>query len=264
VYGFFFNMVILLTLFFFGGRFRDLEARLRAAQNVTICRSSRLTLLIFAACTALAIYLGPAYASWRDNRPVAIYSRPLTELSDIDGSIGTEAAQTWKPIYNGVDREFLVRLVHDSPHSRAVDLAIEYYGRMRDGHSIIATTNRLWDPDVWRQIGAGSVRAQIGNSALQFNERVISSTSGRRLLWYSYWMDRGFTTSATRIKLLQLKTAFVGDPAGAVVAVSTPIDGSDEDARIRLREALSSISDLPGRLAEAGRPRDPQTSAKNL
>jgi exosortase A len=263
VYGFFFNIVILLALFFVGSRFRDLEVPLRAEPKITMRRYSLSALLILAASIGLAIYLGPAFASWHDNRPIAIYSPPLTELSKIDGSIVTEAPQTWKPIYNGVDREFLVQLVSASPHSPAVDLAIEYYGRMRDGHSIIATTNRLWDPDVWRQLRAGRVRAQIGNSAIQFNERVISSTSEKRLLWYSYWMDSGFTTSATIIKLLQLKTAFVGDPAGALVAVSTPIDGSDEDARIRLREALSSVSDLPGRLAEVGRSRDPLTSAKN-
>jgi len=256
-------VAILLVLFFFGVRFRDSAAPAKVVSDYPIRRYSRFTLLIFAACTALAIYFGPAYASWRDTLPVTVYARPLTELSRDDGLIGTESTQTWKPIYNGVDREFLVRLVHGSPHSPAVDLAIEYYGRMREGHSIIATTNRLWDPAVWRQVGTARVRAQVGKTAMQLNERVIWSSSEKRLLWYTYWMDSGFTTSATRIKLLQLKTAFAGNPAGALVAVSTPIDGSDEDARLRLKKALLSISDLPARLLEAGRPRDARASASN-
>ena len=176
--------------------------------------------------------------------------------------MAAEQSQKWKPLYGTADQEVLARLNPASEEDLApVDLAIEFYGRMREGHSLIATTNRLWDPDVWRQIESRRVMASVGTTTVQVSERVLWSTSERRLLWSTYWMDGVFTTSATRIKLLQLKTAFVGNQAGALIALSTPLDGPVEDARLRLKDALSLIADLPSRLVEAGQPTDTRTSS---
>ncbi|HTE43570.1 MAG TPA: exosortase A [Steroidobacteraceae bacterium] len=261
VYGWVFNVAILLILLFLGGQFRDSPSSDKALMAREIRRFSRLTVLTFAGLTALVIYLGPAYANWRDTLPVSINTQSLADLPQFKSSSAAEQSHKWKPIYTGADQEVLARLSPTSEDLAPVDLAIEFYGRMREGRSMIATTNRLWDPDVWRQIESRRVMASVGTTTVQVGERVLWSTSERRLLWSVYWMDGVFTTSATRIKLLQLKTAFVGNPAGALIALSTPIDGSVEDARLRLKDALSLITDLPSRLVEAGRPTDTRTSS---
>jgi hypothetical protein len=66
-------------------------------------------------------------------------------------------------------------------------------------------------------------------------------------------MDERFTTSRLIIKLLQLKTAFSGNEAAALIAFSTPIDGAVEDARARLETALAAFTDLPKQLVATGR-----------
>ena len=261
VYGWVFNVTILLVLFFLGNRFRDLPSPSKTLENRELRPFSRLTVLIVAVFTAVAIYLGPAYASWRDALPVSINERPLTDLFQSKWSPAAEQTQKWKPIYPTSDQEILARLIPTSLNPAPVDLAIEYYGRMREGQSLIATTNRLWDADVWTLVENRRMSAPIGAETIQVSERVLWSPSERRLVWSFYWMDGIFTTSATSIKLLQLKTAFVGNPAGALIALSTPINGPVEDARFRLKEAISLISDLPSRLADAGRPLNSQTSS---
>jgi EpsI family protein len=261
VYGWVFNVAILLVLFFLGNRFRDLPSPSKTFENRELRPFSRLAVLVVAALTAVAIYLGPAYANWRDALPVTINEGALTDLFQSRWLPAAEQTQKWKPIYPTSDQEILARLIPTSENPAPVDLAIEYYGRMREGQSLIATTNRFWDPDVWRLFETRRMSAPIGAKTIQVSERVLWSTSERRLLWSVYWMDGIFTTSATRIKLLQLKTAFVGNPAGALVALSTPIDGPVEDARVRLKEAISLISDLPSRLADAESPLNSRTSS---
>jgi hypothetical protein len=65
-------------------------------------------------------------------------------------------------------------------------------------------------------------------------------------------MDERFTTSDVVIKLLQLKTAFIGNEASALIAFSTPIDGAIDDARSRLRSAMASFANLPKDLTLTG------------
>jgi len=259
IYGWIFNVTILLILFSLGIQFRDGPVPPRSHAGETAHTVPRFILVLFATAAALAIYLGPAYASWRDSVPVVINARPLTDLLTLNNWSASETARAWKPIHSGADSEFIARLDSGTPHSPPVDLAIEYYGRMREGRSIIATTNRLWDPSEWRQVGVARVKARVGNVGLELTERVIWSLSEKRLIWSTYWADGRFTTSATTVKLLQLKTAFVGNPAAALLALSTPVDGSIEDARLRLQAAFDGITDLPDRLVEAGQPQASRT-----
>ena len=123
-------------------------------------------------------------------------------------------------------------------------MAIVYYTRTREGRSLVSDTNQLWDGANWQAVGVRRVGAKLGPQTLDVDETVISSLSQKRLIWSVYWMDERFTTSNLTIKLLQIKTAFTGREASAVIAFSTPIDGAVEDARSRIQAAVASL-DLP-------------------
>ena len=164
------------------------------------------------------------------------------------------AAGPWRPVYADPDTRLNASLVPEARATSAVDMAIVYYGRIREGHSLISSTNRLWDGAIWRAVERSRVVAKLGPQTVELDETVIRSLSERRLIWSFYWMDGRFTTSNLTIKLLQLKTAFTGNEASALIAFSTPIDGAVEDARARLKTALASFGDLPKYLvAEAAR-----------
>jgi EpsI family protein len=132
-----------------------------------------------------------------------------------------------------------------------IDIAIVYYARNRAGRSLIATTNHLWDPAIWHQIEGFSRTAYLGSDPVPLNEAVIASGSEQRLIWSTYWMDGRFTTSSTAIKLLQLKTAFVGDETAALIAFSVPIEGAVADAQKHLERALRELTLHPDRLVAA-------------
>jgi len=252
VYGWFFNVAIMIVLFFAGLRFRDPpreEVRSEASDARPV---SRMAVLLLAAATALAASIGPALAYWRENRPIVMNSVAFERPLELNGWRTIPGAKDWSPSYANPDAEFAASLTQDSSNAPAVDLAIIYYSRMREGRSLIASTNDPWDPEMWHRLEAHAATARIGGSPARFSEAVIASRSERRLVWSSYWLDGRFTLSGMTIKLLQLKTALTGNEGAALVAVSTPIDGPLEDARLRIRNALAALDMLPERLAEAG------------
>jgi hypothetical protein len=84
-------------------------------------------------------------------------------------------------------------------------------------------------------------------------EWLITSASEKRLIWTSYWVDGRFTTSLLGLKLMQAQAALLGNNGEAIIAVSTIIDGTDDEARQRLLSAMKALTDLPDRLTAASR-----------
>jgi EpsI family protein len=199
--------------------------------------------VLSALVAALTISVGPALAYCNENRDIPSKSIPFTQPLALQGWNVLPAAGPWRPVYAGADREVNASLLPEGASEPAVDFSIVYYGRIREGHSLIATTNRLWDAEIWRAVERSSVVAELGPQAVELDETILRAASERRLVWSSYWMDGRFTTSGLTIKLLQLKTAFTGNEASVLIAFSTPIDGAVEDARARLKTAFASFGD---------------------
>jgi exosortase A len=251
LYGWIFNIAILFTLGFLGFLFRDASRKTKGTSRAEPPPVSHMGLLMVAAGTTFLISIGPAFAYWRESRPIVTNAQALMAPLNVPTWTVARSAETWRPVFHGNDLEFITSFVPSSSDLRAVDVAIEYYGRIREGRSLVASTNRLWGGD-WYQTESRNVPARIGSEPLQLKETVISSGSQKRLVWSTYWMDGQFTTSALMIKFLQLKTIFVGNESAALIALSTPIDGVQEDARARLRTILMSFSELPTHLIAAG------------
>jgi exosortase A len=252
IYGWGFNVAILLMVFFIGSKFRDAPAELGQVIASDTKAVPHRSVLATAVATALLLATGPALAYWNEKRPVASISPVFTEPFTLNGWTVLPSEGSWRPAYANPDYGLEIRLSQQDATAPPVDLAIVYYARTREGRSLIAGTNQLWDGAIWQAMSMQRIVAKLSSQPLDMNETMISSRSGKRLIWSVYWMDERFTTSNLTIKLLQIKTAFTGGEASALVAFSSPIDGAVEDARDRIRAAVASL-DLPQYLRVEGR-----------
>lgn len=243
VYGWFLNTAILLVLMFIGLRFRDIE-NLQVSGSIppageTAFSRRAVWLTTFATATSLA--LGPALADWHNNRTVVVDPRAVTRTFALDG--WTENPKgPWRPIYIGADAQLMTSFTPGASKNGApIDVAVAYYARNRAGRSLATLANSLWDPAIWHQVEMRSQKARLGSNFVRLNEAIIASGSQQRLVWWTYRMDGRFTTSRIVIKLLQLKTAFIGDDTAALIAFSVPIDGALADAQEYLETGLANL-----------------------
>ena len=252
VYGWVFNMLILAVLFVVGLWFKDpIPEPTPLAAGGTGAAPHR-AVLSLAAGAALVISAGPAFAYWHETRPILVNQAALKQPLAVEGWTVVTPSADWHPDFNEPDGQFATSLKATSASAPQVDLVIDYYGRMRERHSLVAATNRLWDVHVWHPIETHALTVRVGGTPVRFNEVVIATPSEKRLVWSSYWMDGRFTNSPLTIKLLQIKTVLTANEGAALLVVSTPIEGAPELARGRLARVVQALTGLPNRLANTG------------
>ncbi len=131
-----------------------------------------------------------------------------------------------------------------------VDIDIRYYIRNRATPSLMSARNHLWNLD-WQTLEQHNLRRQVHGATMPLHEGVIDFDGKRRLVWSTYWIDGRFATSSLLVRLLEFQ-AGISHGHSAVVAFSTPITSSVDDARARLQAVLDAFPDLSGELSKAG------------
>jgi exosortase A len=258
IYGWGFSVVILFLLLFVGARFSDPPWQPEAApgrDRNAAAPPARPRLALAAIVALLLVLSGPVLAWEHDQRPITVNIaalRPPATLGPFTVSVETT---DWHPLYLEPDARVTAALIGPSDDQIAappVDLDLLYYGRMRKGHELVSSSNRLWSEDAaWRQIADGRGMAEIGGTRFEVRADIMSSVVGKRLVWSWYWMDGQFTTSKPLLKLLQLKTTFARCQGGALIALSTPIESTPAVAASRLAAAAQALGSLPAQLAAA-------------
>jgi exosortase A len=254
VYGWGFNIAILLVLFLIGSFFRDpipdhTEATAISPGSDSLTR----TFAVFAASVVLIFSL-PAYSSWRESQTQAADVSGLTKPLIVPGWRNVQPIGDWAPDYSRMAARLTLSIVPDGPTATVpVDLYIAYYGDAGTGHELTAHIDHLWNAKTMTLLTSRRVGAQLQGRNLQMQEMIVTSPVARRLIWSTYWIDGRFTASSFETKLLQVPAALSGHEGQAVVAISTIVDTTDKDARQRLRAALLALRDLPDRLSAAGR-----------
>jgi len=254
VYGWGFSVVILLALMFVGSRFAD-DMQADKGGEVTAPPRQPLHRSALTALAALvAICVVPALLYWQEHRPIkldlAAFSAPPAtagwSIGKLDGH--------WAPLFADPDAKLAFAMHDAAPFTPVVDVFVDYYATGREGHRLIASTNKFWDEALWHPVSQGGADAMIGGETVRFGELVITSPIERRLIWWTYWADGRFTTSATRVKLSSLKTALLGHGGACLVAASTPVEADLDGARTRLRRALEAMGTLPALLENVAKP----------
>jgi exosortase A len=250
VYGWGFNVTILLVLGLAGYFFRD---EINDKDDIRPARAaSPKNLALVSALAAILVGTGPALAWWHDNifagPDLTAITQPLHASSWHSGP----ATARWRPSFFGADAQAAAAIVPaGNMAATPVDYFVGYYARSRPGHAMTAHVNQFWEDRDWVLSGTGGVSATLAGKRVQFQELVITSLGERRLIWSSYWVDGRFTTSLFKVKILQAVAALRGHQGQAAIAFSTPIDGTIEDARLRLMETLPAWDELPARLNQA-------------
>lgn len=250
VYGWGLNVAIVLAMLFIGSLFRD-----HREAEITPTLSGRANSLLAVATTVVvllvAIGIGPAIASWRESRALEPNVARLTRPLELGGLRVSNVNGRWHPTYIGADAEVAADVAGTSPSDGGtpVTLYVEYYARARPGHSLITHLNREWDVMEWHAVNTSLAATEFAN----FRETTIVSTADTRLLWSTYWAGGRFTPSPFLVKLLQVAGALTGNEGQAVLALSTPIDSTPEQARARLMATVRHLGDLRSRLEEADR-----------
>jgi exosortase A len=248
VYGWGFNIAILVVLGVLGSFFRDdFEEKTEIKPGPTAPPAKLMM------ATAIALFLiatGPAVAWWHDN----YFAQP--DLAALDGVFRASGGQdtsasAWRPEFSGLDAR--ARAVAElGPVGERVDMYLGYYARPRPGHSMAAHVNHFWN-NGWTLSDSGNIAAKLGNRTIRLQEWVIASPAERRLVWSTYWVDGRFVTSLFRLKLLQVAAVLQGHEGQAVIVFSTATEGTLEEARRRLAQALKDQSQLPAKLEQANR-----------
>jgi EpsI family protein len=253
VYGWGFNVAILLILGVIGFKFRDDVHETQAIRAQPPVSPARLAAV--ATIAALSVSVGPALAFWHDNR---VTPSDLHALADPFQPMAWQqfpASESWRPSFSGFDAEARQAILPaGGAEMDPVDLYLAYYARPRPGRSMTAHVNRFWDPESWNLAETHSITAPFAGMPVRFQEWWITSHYEKRLVWSSYWVDGRFTTSLLQVKLRQSAAALRGHEGQAALVLSTSMERGPEDARRRLSAALAGLNQLPDRLNEANRP----------
>ena len=261
VYGWGFNVAILIFLFLLGSLFRDSFDEADFKIGVNKKHDSRKETAIVFLSAALLLSIGPATAYWHDGRAIAPDIAGLRAPLRLNSWQVSPPSGMWRPDFPGIDSDWAVSMSSES-EAMPVDLYVGYYARARTGHSLTAHLNKLWNDATWSPLSSDHAVARIGSSEIMVEEWIVTSAFEKRMVWATYWMDGTFTTSLLKLKLLQAQAAFGGHEGEAVVAVSTIVDSTDDAARARLLHVLSDLKELPERLNRANH-RAPDTANAN-
>lgn len=253
VYGWGFLVAILTVLMVVGMRYADPIPTEKNDQAVLAPaprpRAFALTVLLSLA----AICFGPALL-YRQNQQAshldtAAFSAPLKPV----GWQTSAVSDGWSPQYAAPDAPLSLAMHQAGSGTVPVDVFVNYYAGWNESHSLISSTNKLWDESVWHPLSQGTTQAELGGRMLHLREAVISSAGVTRIIWWTYWSGGRFTTSQIDVKLDPLRHALSGGSGSALLAVSTPVDVDTGEARARLRLALGALGAIAARLDEVGR-----------
>lgn len=160
-----------------------------------------------------------------------------------------EGRPAWQPRFAGADQEIL-RTYTDGV--RAVDVYLALYASQHHGKEVVNEMNTFADGDRWTSIGAGAGTAVIGGERVAIRHARLQSSTGRRLVWYWYWIDGALTADPLLAKLYQVRARLKGGSgAAAVIAVAADVQDRQEAAEQALAAFLRELDTLPAALNAA-------------
>ncbi|MCK0509222.1 exosortase A [Aromatoleum anaerobium] len=224
VYGWVFFGVVMLMLFWIGGRWREDEVPVAppaASATAGGVRPAAAPWMVAGFLfVALAAVLGWKPALGMLNEQGQHGSVRLSALQP-QGAWQPAAADrlpVWSPRYSGMRSESRAAWEADG---QPVGLYIAYYRDQMPGEELINSENRVLqskDP-VWMMKAYGEHEAQVGARGVKVGSIEMASADGRLLVWHGYWIGGRWTTNdyVAKLYLVASRLGGSGDDSAAVM-----------------------------------------------
>lgn len=234
IYGWVFFGLVMLALFWVGGRWReDLLPERPPAPAGTAERATRRSpraVLATLTITLVILLLWPpllqALNAQGQHGPVSL---PGLQADAAWRKVAPDRVPEWKPHYSGMRGE--LREVWDGGGA-PVGLYVAYYRNQRPGEELVNSANRVlkYKDKQWTMAAYGERPARLGEQSVTVHNTEIFDASSRLLVWHWYWVDGHWTNSDYVAKAYQAASRLRGrGDDSAVIMIYAPIR-SDERA----------------------------------
>jgi exosortase A len=257
IYGWVFFSFVTCILFGVGFAMRDAQDEPRIQSSPPAIRSFAAPIL--GAMVILALSAGASrYASAITNAAAEIDPSRIA----VPALPGFERVATkpndWKPLFLAPDRQIDQTYLRGD---RQLDLHIGLYSHERPGAKAITDAHDFSVGDAWSLGEIGSAYVTLPDHQLKVASVRLSAGGHYRWVWYWYWVAGEFTGSSYVAKWLQFRSRLTGgDPAIAVVAISTeyrPVAGEPTDLLREALMAMPAIGDTIERVVRHGAAQPP-------
>lgn len=242
VYGWVFFGLVMLLLFWVGGKFKDPEptvnAQLVAKTQQDYSGAGTTWQNTVVGLAALIVMVFPAAAMVMAARDIPIPDQTLS-VSGVESrwQESADAFWVWKPLMYGADR---ATHQYFQEGQRFYSLSVGQYLDQRQGVEMVSYSNRILDKDLesWRQIERKTTDLELQNGTLRVTETVLSG-EGRQLLTYSWYrVGDHYTASPYVAKFYEIiETVGFSDQGSAKIVVAVSTKQGDEHAE----EALTGF-----------------------
>ncbi|MDF1821500.1 MAG: EpsI family protein [Alcanivoracaceae bacterium] len=234
-FGWYIFAVMLVPLFWIG---RKLPHRADTPVTASNSRTAQPLWLASACASAIVIGMGVAFpADKTSSAPAFVLHPPLPAPPT---SLARPAADSWTPVYNGLDREWQLAYRHpDVPYT----LYLGWYAQQRNGAELDAAGNTL-APAPWQVTGRPAACPQQARCLL------VSDGRRKRLVLYWHWTNGTWIRSRLAGKWQQLRSRLGGTPDAALIAISAACnDNCDTLTEPLWRAARDTFDDVAAQLA---------------
>lgn len=209
IYGWIFFGVVVMLMFYVGGRWTETEVPLSASASLPAGTSPvvRTRGLLFTGLAAIAILVAPVLVQRSLNAGLAQQgdlNLPLAQLSP-GWRVAEANGLDFKPNFLNPSAQINQRYVGDLGE---VGMYVAYYRGQALGRKLVSSVNVLVasnDPH-WNHLSSGTRAVQVGGSVVPWRTALIlgkaSGTSAPQLVaWRIYWVDGRWVASDARAQL---------------------------------------------------------------
>ena len=240
--GWLFFAVVMSAMMWLGWTFRDpipvnAPAAVSTGGQIRGTGAAKIVAGMVAAIAVAGFF--PAYAAYRTGEPSSAGSVQIAFPKAIGGWQRIPDSTDWNPKFAEADGQNTVRYRNGA---RWIDLYVAYYAYQGQGREVVAYGNRVYDDGAWQWLRSGTASATIGQTDSTVATMLLRHKIGRRVVWYSYWVDGRYTGNSIFAKLLQAKAEVLfGERRAGFVAIAAD-DGTDADT---MRSFLAAIPAFP-------------------
>lgn len=259
LYGWVFFGIVMLLLFWIGGKFADNPISQQSAASASGANES-----IPSSGSSLGVQgLMPPVEKqhWRMLIwlaaiivciPVLTLLNQPSSISQVAFTLPEKAATwqltqkqpvNWQPTFSTAHTTH-VTYQNDVTDQSLLLFAAHYTGRERD-IELVSYANQLFDEDNWKVLSQQVRNIEIAGKTYSFYEYVVEHDGQRRLLWSWYVLNNKVMTNIYLIKLYQAYGKLTGQfYGGSFLAIATDFDIKPSEAREKLLRFLTEAMPL--------------------